>query len=103
MISKAKLTKIRKAAGEHVKFLDMLTLDIQKKLTAEQAAKLCEAFAQVEKRSYESANAERMVRSVARFSAKQWIGRLKDSLAFDRIRLPALNVGVAAVRARFFR
>lgn len=103
MISKAKLNKIRKAAGEQIKFLDMLPLDVQKKLTAEQSAKLCQAFAQVEKRSYESANAERLAQNVARFSAPQWFRKLKHRMTFDRIQLPALSVGVAAIRARFIR
>lgn len=103
MISKAKLNKIRKAAGEQMRFLDCLPLDVQKKLTAEQVAAVCGAFAQVEKRSFESANAERMAQNVARFSAPQWFRKLKHRMTFDRIKLPALSVGVAAIRARFLR
>lgn len=103
MISKAKLNKITKAAGPLARFLDCIPLDVQKKLNAEQVAALCEAFAQVEKRSYESANAERLARNVARFRVQTWVRKLKELFTVRKIELPRLSVGVSAIRARFLR
>lgn len=100
MISKSKLKKIHGAAGGSVRFLDCIPLDIQKKLKAEQVAGLCEAFAQVEKRTFEAANAERMARNVARFHS-QWLRKLKEAFAVPQIELPRLAIGVSSVRAWF--
>lgn len=105
MISKTKLNKVRKLAGAEIRFLDVLPLDVQKKLTAEQIATVLRVIEHTSSRAIESANAERLARNVARFHPGAWVRKAKGWFTdwFKPVDLPRLAIGLASIRARLGR
>lgn len=105
MISKAKLKKVQTLAGQNFKYFEAIPAGVAKKCTAEQLADLCKAFASNARIAYESANAERTARNVARFHPGGWVRRARAWFSdwFRPVALPKLAIGVASIRARFTR
>ena len=101
-MTKRKMNSVSTLAGESIRNIDTLPGSVLEKCNANTIADLCRMIDRVRMDARQAAALEAMTKHVRRFPrVGEWFRSLRESLRFDRVELPRLAVGIAAIRARF--